>query len=85
MKIIKHNGRIEIRNDKDELHSFNDKPAIRYSNGDKEWYKENKRHRLDGPAIEWNNGHNSWYYEGKKIECFSIEEFLKIINLKVFW
>jgi len=131
MKTIKYDDRIETLNDKGELHSFNDKPAVEYSTGTKKWYKdgkrhrldgpaveyndgykawykEGKRHRLDGPAIEWNNGYKiwyeegklhrldgpareysngnkSWHYEGKEIECNSIEEFLKIINLKAFW
>jgi len=85
MKTIKYDNRIETRNDKGELHSFNDKPAIEYSSGSKRWYKDGKRHRLDGPAVEYNNGSKEWYYEGKNIKCESIKEFLKIINLKVFW
>jgi len=60
-------------------------PAIIIENGDKFWYKEGKVHRLDGPVLECSNGNKEWYYEGKEIECNSIEEFLKIIKLKVFW
>jgi len=130
---------VETVNDEGERHSFNDKPAVEWDDGDKEWYKEgelhrldgpamdcsngdeawykeglyhrldgpavtwcdgakewdtkewykeDKRHRADGPAVEYgkdNNGKKEWYYEGKKIECSSTEEFLRIINLKVFW
>jgi len=85
MKTIKYDDKVATFNDKGELHSFNNKPAVDFSNGNKFWYKKNKIHRLDGPAIEYNDGYKSWYYEGKKIYCKSIEEFLKIINLKAFW
>jgi len=84
MKTIKYDDRIETFNDKGELHSFRDKPAMEFDNGLKGWYKEGKLHRLDGPAIE-SNWSKIWFYEGKEIECNSIEEFLKIIYLKAFW
>jgi len=35
-----------------------------FPNGAKFWYKEGKKHRLDGPACEWDNGDKSWYKEG---------------------
>jgi len=85
MKTIKYDNRIETFNDKSEWHSLNDKPAIEWDNGDKELYKEGKLHRDNGPAIEDNYGYKAWYYENKYIDCNSTEEFLKIINLKVFW
>jgi len=85
MKTIKYDNRVETFNDKGEMHSFDNKPAAEYNNGNKLWYKEGEYHRLDGPAIEYNDGYNYWYHEGKKIECKSTEEFLKIINLKAFW
>jgi len=50
VKTIKYHDRIEIYNDKDELHSFNNKPAILFDNGNKYWYKNDKIHRDDGPA-----------------------------------
>jgi len=34
-------------------------------NGDKAWYQNGKRHRLDGPAIERSNGYKAWYQNGK--------------------
>ena len=35
-------------------------------NGDKEWYQNGERHRLDGPAIEYANGTKSWYQNDKR-------------------
>jgi len=35
---------------RNERHSFNDKPAVDWGNGDEEWYKNGERHRLEGPA-----------------------------------
>jgi hypothetical protein len=32
-----------------------------YTNGDKHWYLNGKRHREDGPAIEFSNGDKYWY------------------------
>ena len=39
---------------------------IRFTAGDKEWYKEGKLHR-DGdlPAVIWADGDKEWYKEGK--------------------
>ena len=34
-------------------------------NGDKFWYQNGKRHRLDGPAIEYANGTKGWYQNDK--------------------
>jgi len=49
------------------FHRENDKPAVEYSNGSKEWYKENKLHREnDLPAFEDPNGIKRWYKEGKR-------------------
>jgi len=33
--------------------------------GNKHWYQNNKRHRLDGPAVEDANGNKHWYLNGK--------------------
>jgi len=84
MNMVKYDGRTETLNDKGELHSFNNMPAVRYSYGAKYWCKEGKLHRLDGPAVEYSGG-KCWYYEGKLIKCSSTKEFLRIINLKAFW
>jgi hypothetical protein len=53
-------------------------PAIEWPNGDKEWWLNDKRHRLDGPAIEWINGLNKWYVSGK--QC-SKEEFPTVVTM----
>jgi hypothetical protein len=36
------------------------------ANGDREWYQNGMRHRLDGPAIEYADGHKYWYQNGKR-------------------
>jgi hypothetical protein len=33
--------------------------------GNKYWFQEGKRHRLDGPAIEWVDGSKYWCQYGK--------------------
>ena len=35
-----------------------------YSNGDKSWWLNGKRHRKDGPAVEYANGDKYWYLDG---------------------
>lgn len=42
-----------------------DGPAIEYTNGDKEWWINDKRHREDGPAVEYTNGSKEWYLNGR--------------------
>ena len=50
-----------------QYHRENDKPAIEYWNGTKEWYREGQRHREnDKPAIEWSDGTKMWYYKGQR-------------------
>jgi hypothetical protein len=47
-------------------HSIDDLPAVIYSNGDQEWYKEGKRHRGgDLPAVIYATGSHAWYKEGR--------------------
>ena len=36
------------------------------NNGDKHWYLNGKRHRVDGPAIEYADGDRSWYLYGER-------------------
>jgi hypothetical protein len=36
-----------------------------YTNGDKHWCLNGKRHREDGPAIVRSNGDKSWYLNGE--------------------
>jgi hypothetical protein len=37
-----------------------------YSNGNKRWYLNDKRHREDGPACEYPDGAKVWYLNGKR-------------------
>ena len=37
-----------------------------YSNGDKEWYINDKLHREDGPAVEFADGYKAWYINGNR-------------------
>jgi hypothetical protein len=46
-----------------KLHRL-DGPAVKYSNGDKEWWYNGLRHRIDGPAIEYIDGYKEWYQNG---------------------
>jgi len=62
-----------------------DGPTVEWVDGDKSWYLNGTRHREDGPAIELSNGNKKWYYHSEEINCNSIEEFSRFINLKVFW
>jgi hypothetical protein len=38
-----------------------DGPAIEWSDGHKEWYRNGQLHREDGPAVEWADGTKYWY------------------------
>jgi len=50
-RIIKeHYNKTETYNQSNELHSFDDNPAITYFSGDKYWFKNGKIHRDNGPA-----------------------------------
>ena len=50
-----------------KLHRENDKPAVEYSDGTKEWYRKGQLHREnDNPAIEWADGTKMWYRKGKR-------------------
>lgn len=42
------------------------KSSIKWYNGTKFWYKDGKKHRIDGPAVEYSNGYKYWYIEGKE-------------------
>jgi len=80
MNTLYHEDAIITLNERNEVHSFDDKPAIKRNNGDKSWYKEGKIHRMNGPAIELNNGYKYWFYEDREVECDSSYEFHRIIN-----
>ena len=42
----------------------NECQVVEYSNGDKAWWIDGRRHRLDGLAIEWADGRKFWYING---------------------
>ena len=50
----------------DQVLEADQEPTLRVNpDGTKEWYQNDKRHRLDGPAIEYPNGSKYWYQNGK--------------------
>ena len=42
-----------------------DTEYVEEENGNKGWYKNDKRHREDGPAEEYKNGYRAWWIDGK--------------------
>ena len=52
-------------NNKGEIHRENG-PAIEYTNGDKVWYLNGKRHCEDGPAYSTARGDKEWFLNGKQ-------------------
>ncbi len=71
-------------NEKDKFHR-EDGPAVEHFSGTKKWYINGERHREDGPAIIYFNGIKEYWYHGRKVECYTDEEFLRLIKLKAFW
>jgi len=52
-----------------KLHSYNDLPALIYTNGRKYWYKHGLRHRNNGkPAIVSPDGRKQYWVDGKRIK-----------------
>ena len=51
----------------DQVLEADQKPTLRVgSDGTKEWYQNDKRHRLDGPAVESPDGTKEWYQNDKR-------------------
>ena len=66
---IKSDGTKKWRNKEGKYHRLNDKPAVEYPNGGKEWWINGKLHREnDKPAVEWNDGGKIWYVNDKFIK-----------------
>ena len=64
--MINDNGNYTSYELNGKLHRENDKPALEWENGDKEWWVNGKCHREnDKPAIEWVYGGKEWYVNGK--------------------
>lgn len=57
------NGTKIWRNEKGLFHR-DDGPAIEFSDGTKEWYKDGMRHREDGHAVERAGGIKEWWLNG---------------------
>lgn len=58
----------------------------KYNYGWETWWKDSKRHRLDGPAyIDESAGIKEWYIDGEKLDCSTPEEFERLLKLKSFW
>lgn len=84
--IIYPNG-TKVWYQEDKLHRL-DGPAIEHFYGRKEWWINGLRHREDGPAIEYVNcniSNKCWYYYGEILRVSSQEEFIRLVNLKLFW
>jgi len=82
MKTIKYDCRIETLDDKGNLHSFNDKPAIEWDDGDKRWYENGKVHRLEGPAYIaiYRNFIEHYYYKNNLLHRLLKPAFIRLDN-----
>jgi len=79
-------GNKEYKNSKGQYHRL-DGPALKYTNGDKWWYKEDKLHRLYGPAIECTDGIKEWYKEWyKEGKCHRVNgPAIEYTNGEKYW
>jgi hypothetical protein len=67
------------RNSNNQLHSFNDKPALVCYNGAKYWYSNGNIHRDNGkPAIIHSFGTKRWFINGKELTIKQIKLLYKI-------
>jgi len=71
-----------LYNEKGEIHR-EDGPAVEWSDGLKQWYRNGKVHRLDGPAVISSSG-ESWFINGIWIPVNSQEEFERYLKLLAF-
>ena len=49
---------------------------VEFSGGTKYWYKEGKRHRLDGPACEFSNGYKQWWLESHYYSKINLKDYV---------
>ena len=70
-KFVNHYGDVFYFNAKGQCHRL-DGPAAEWTDGDKEWYMNGKRHREAGPAIE--------YSSYKLLEWWIDDKFFKKSN-----
>jgi len=40
---------------------------VEYASGTKYWFRDGKRHRLDGPALEYASGTKEWFLDGEEL------------------
>ena len=53
--------------------------AIERTHGDKEWWVNGKRHRLNGPAVEYANGVEEWWVNGEQtINQNQVSKYIKV-------
>ena len=60
-----------------KLHREGDYPASEFTDGYKSWYKEGKRHRLNGPAVIYSSGAEAYWIDGMR---YLKEKFNEICN-----
>jgi len=54
-------------NQQNLLHRDDDLPAVEYSDGSKQWYKNGLIHRDGGlPALVWEDGYKEWWVGGQR-------------------
>lgn len=49
--------------------------ALKQADGTKEWWANNKRHRLDGPAVE--SDYEEWWIDGTQLPKKEVEDWLE--------
>lgn len=57
-------------------------PAIVTADNSKHWFKNGKRHRLDGPAVEYCNGLRLWYVEDNQYTEFEFKNLISNLMSK---
>ena len=63
--VINSMGSICTFNDDGNHHSFDDKPAVIYADGEQHWFKHGRRHRDNNlPAVVEPGGIKHWYKYG---------------------
>ncbi len=59
------------------FHRDNDRPAIIFADGTKEYWIDGHRHREHGPAIEWADGTVSHYINDERLTKKQWEKYVK--------
>ena len=65
-KTVRKSGTYYSKDRNNQIYHRLDGPAIIHASGAKEWYVDNKRHRIGGPAVETARKNvTSWWKDGK--------------------